>query len=331
MTQQGQTLRDRFGRTIDYLRVSVTDRCDLRCTYCMPAGFKGFEPAKNRLSFDEIERVVGTFARLGVANIRLTGGEPLMRPQLPELVKRLSSLPGVRDLSLSTNGTQLGKHARALKDAGLSRLNVSLDSLRRERIQQITGRDVLDAVLSGLMSSKEVGFSPIKINMVAASGINDDSDIENMVAFCMEHGFVLRLIEAMPVGDCGRNAGYIDLQPIKQGLQSRFGLVDEIVANGSGPARYLRSPDGQFAIGFITPISQHFCSTCNRVRLAADGVLYMCLGQEEKFDLRPLLRSGASDAELAQAIVAAIDLKPERHEFRENRSRVIRVMARTGG
>jgi cyclic pyranopterin phosphate synthase len=331
LPQRGQQLRDRFGRTIDYLRVSVTDRCDLRCTYCIPKGFRGFEPAQNRLTFAEIERVVGAFAALGVTSVRLTGGEPLMRPQLPELAKRLSSLPGIRDLSLSTNGTQLTRHARALREAGVSRLNVSLDSLRPERIREITGHDALNAVLSGLMAAKAEGFCPIKINTVVTSRVNDDDDIDDIVAFCIEHGFVLRLIETMPVGETGRNAGYVDLQPVKQRLRDRFGLIDELVVDGAGPARYLRSRDGRFTVGFITPMSQHFCATCNRVRLSADGTLYMCMGQEEKFELRPLLRSGASDVDLAYAIQSAIELKPERHEFEQNRLRIVRVMARTGG
>lgn len=329
--RRGPHLQDRFGRTIDYLRVSVTDRCDLRCTYCIPKGFRGFDLAENRLTFDEIERVVGAFASLGVTSVRLTGGEPLMRPQLPELARRLSSVPGIRDLSLSTNGTQLARHAVALKAAGVTRLNVSLDSLRRERIREITGHDALDAILSGLMAGKATGFDPIKINMVVTRHSNDDDDIEDMVAFCMEHGFVLRLIETMPVGESGRNADYADLQPIKQRLRDRFGLIDELVVNGAGPARYLRSRDGDFAVGFITPMSQHFCSTCNRVRLSADGALYMCLGHEHRYELRPLLRAGASDTDLVSAIRTAIELKPERHEFREDRSRVVRVMARTGG
>lgn len=181
------------------------------------------------------------------------------------------------------------------------------------------------------MAAKAEGFCPIKINTVVTSRVNDDDDIDDIVAFCIEHGFVLRLIETMPVGETGRNAGYVDLQPVKQRLRDRFGLIDELVVDGAGPARYLRSRDGRFTVGFITPMSQHFCATCNRVRLSADGTLYMCMGQEEKFELRPLLRSGASDVDLAYAIQSAIELKPERHEFEQNRLRIVRVMARTGG
>jgi len=323
------TLQDRFGRTIQYLRVSVTDRCDLRCTYCIPEHFKGFEEPEHWLRADELERVVGIFARLGVSRFRLTGGEPLTRKGLPELAARLAALPGVEDLSLSTNATRLAQHADALKRAGVTRLNVSLDSLRAERMQQITGRDSLGNILAGLNAAKEAGFSPIKVNMVAMAGINDD-EIDDMVAFCLVQGFVLRLIETMPMGDSGRGTGFLDLQPVKARLRDRFGLVDGVLPGG-GPARYMKSPDGSFSIGFITPLSQHFCETCNRVRLSVEGTLYLCLGQDDNLDLRPLLRSGATDDDIEGAIRAAIERKPERHEFRDSPEKVVRIMAKTGG
>ncbi len=322
-------LRDRFGRQIEYLRLSVTDRCDLRCSYCMPEGFKDFEEPEHWLSFDEIERLLGAFARLGLRRVRLTGGEPLLRRNLPELAARIAALPGIDDLSLSTNATQLARHAQALKQAGVTRLNVSLDSLRPERIEQISGRDVLERIQGGLAAAQDAGFAPIKINMVAMRGVNDD-EIDAMVAFCMERGFVLRLIETMPVGDTGRNAQYLDLQPVKERLRARFGLVDGSLAGG-GPARYLQSADGRFSVGFITPISQHFCATCNRVRLSVDGTLYLCLGQNDRFEFRPLLRAGASEPELVEAILQAIELKPERHEFREQPGKILRFMSMTGG
>jgi cyclic pyranopterin phosphate synthase len=322
-------LQDRFGRRVEYLRLSVTDRCDLRCTYCIPEGYKGFEEPELWLSFDEIERVIGAFARLGVSKIRLTGGEPLLRRNLPDLARRLSALDGVKDLSLSTNATQLAKHAVELKQAKISRLNISLDSLNPERFSQIVRRDCLDQVLAGLMAAKEAGFAPIKINMVVMAGVNDD-EIDDMVAFCIQHDFTLRMIEAMPMGETGRNAQYLDLQPVKERLQRRFGLIDGVMAGG-GPARYLKSPDGAFTVGFITPMSQHFCDTCNRVRLSVDGTLYMCLGQDESLELRPLLRAGASDDELVAAIRAAIELKPQRHEFNEKPGQVVRFMSLTGG
>jgi len=322
-------MQDRFGRSIDYLRLSVTDRCDMRCTYCMPQGFHDYEEPKDWLNFDEIERVIAAFARLGTSRVRITGGEPLLRRNLAGLSARLARIDGVRDLALSTNATQLAQHAAALKAAGVTRLNVSLDSLCAERIHNITRRDALQSILDGLLVAKAAGFQPIKINMVVMAGVNED-EVDDMVAFCLRHGFILRFIETMPMGETGRKAGYVDLQPIRQRLQQRFGLIDGVV-QGAGPARYLVSADGRLSVGFITPMSQHFCETCNRVRLSVDGTLYLCLGQEHKIELRPLLRNGISDAGLETAIREAIDLKPERHEFSEQPGKVIRIMSSTGG
>ena len=323
-------LQDRFGRSIDYVRLSVTDRCDLRCSYCMPKGFRGFEEPKDWLTFNEIERLLGIFVRLGTRRVRLTGGEPLLRRHLPELAQRLSALPGMQDLSLSTNATQLGKHALALRAAGVDRINVSLDSLDRACMQQITGRDSLQPILDGLMAGKAAGFAPIKINMVAMRGVND-GQIEAMAAFCIEQQFILRLIEAMPMGSTGRNARYMPLGPVRERLAARFGLVPQAVELGGGPARYLATPDGRASIGFITPMSQHFCATCNRVRLSVDGTLYLCLGQEEKFAFGPMLRGGATDAEIEAAIRTAIELKPQQHDFNTQPDKIVRFMAQTGG
>jgi cyclic pyranopterin phosphate synthase len=323
-------LTDPFGRTIEYVRLSVTDRCDLRCFYCMPDGFTDFETPDHWLTFEEIERVIAAFGRLGVNRVRVTGGEPLVRRELPELTGRLATLPGIDDLSLSTNAVQLAKHSRALRDGGVQRLNVSLDTLDPERFKSITkGR--LDKVLDGLMAANRDGFAPIKINMVIMKGVNDD-EVESMVDFCLEHGFTLRFIETMPMGDTGRNASdqFIDLQSIKQRLSQRFELVPGVMPGG-GPARYMQVAGTDLNIGFITPMSQHFCETCNRVRLSVDGTLYMCLGQEHNYPLRDRLRAGISDAELEAAIIEAIALKPERHEFSEKPEQVVRFMSMTGG
>lgn len=322
-------LRDSHGRKIDYLRLSVTDRCDMRCTYCMPEGFKGYEESAHWLGFDEIERVVATFARLGVRRVRLTGGEPLTRRGLAGLARRLSALPGVEDLSLSTNATQLARHAEGLREAGIKRLNVSLDSLDRERFAAITRRDALPAVLEGLAAAKAAGFSPIKINTVVMAGVNE-GEIDAMADYCIERGFVLRLIETMPVGSTGRELGFLALDPIQERLRSRLGLVAGIVPGG-GPARYLVSPDGGFSIGFITPLSQHFCETCNRVRLGVDGMLYPCLGDNGRVDVRSLLRGGCSDPELESALIEGVSRKPFRHEFREEPGKIVRFMSSTGG
>ena len=337
-TQPVANLIDPFGRKIEYLRLSVTDRCDLRCFYCMPEGFKDFEEPAHWLTFDEIERVVGVMTEMGLKRVRITGGEPLVRKDVDALARRLKQGAGIRDLSLSTNATRLGKHARALREGGVDRLNISLDTLRPERFKDITqGR--LDKVLDGILSAKAEGFAPIKINMVAMKGVNDD-EIGDMLEFCIEHGFTLRLIETMPMGDTGRSATdhYLDLQVAKKQLAERFtliptidGSVDGGLIHGGGPARYMRVAGTDTHIGFITPISQHFCETCNRVRLSVDGTLYMCLGQEHNYPLRDLLRRGIPDDELKEALVAAISLKPERHEFTEKPGQIIRFMSMTGG
>ncbi len=323
-------LIDPYGRTVVYLRLSVTDRCDLRCFYCLPGDYRGFSEPQEWLTFDEIERVIRAYASLGVQRVRITGGEPLVRKNLPALVTRLSGIPGIEDLSLSTNAVRLSRHATALKAAGISRINVSLDSLRADRFKDIT-RGNLDKVIDGLMSARQAGFTPIKINMVIMKGINDD-EIEDMIEFCIEHDFALRFIETMPVGNTGRDASshYLSLQDVESRLAERYELIPGVMPGG-GPARYVQVAGTELRIGFITPISQHFCETCNRVRLAVDGTLYLCLGQEHKFEFRPLLRAGISDSELQDAARAAIALKPERHEFREKPQQVVRFMSRTGG
>ena len=305
------SLIDPFGRRIEYVRLSVTDKCNLRCFYCMPKGFKDFEQPEDWLTHDEIERVIKAFTELGVARVRLTGGEPLVRKNISQLSKRLTALPGLKDLSLSTNAVLLDKHANDLHDAGVSRINVSLDSLNPERFKEITGGE-LQPVLDGLIAAKQAGFSPIKINMVAMKGINDD-EFEDMVEFCIEHDFTLRFIETMPMGATGEDATdhYLNLQTVKQQLSQRYELIAGVMPGG-GPARYVQIKNTNLRIGFITPISQHFCETCNRVRLSVDGTLYLCLGQDDKVELRPLLRNGISDDELRTTLINAIGLKPEK-------------------
>ncbi|MDH5324480.1 MAG: GTP 3',8-cyclase MoaA [Gammaproteobacteria bacterium] len=324
-------LYDAFGRRIEYVRLSVTDRCDLRCVYCLPKGFKSFEEPEHWLNADEIQRLIGAFGRLGVNRIRITGGEPLLRKNLPQLAQQLSALPGIDDLSLSTNAVQLQRHAHALKQANVSRINVSLDSLQPERFKTITNGGKLEKVMAGLMAAKEAGFKPIKINMVVMRGVNDD-EIEAMVDFCIAHDFTLRFIETMPIGNTGQNATdhYISLEQVQARLEQKYRLLPSVM-NGGGPARYVRVADTELRIGFITPISQHFCDSCNRVRLSAEGTLYLCLGQNDKVELRPLLRSGASDTDIEQAIVDAIRRKPEKHEFVEKPQQVVRFMSMTGG
>ncbi len=324
------TLTDPFGRHINYLRLSVTDRCDLRCSYCMPQGFKGFEEPEHWLTFDEIERVVRAFTELGIRHVRLTGGEPLVRRDLPKLAASLSALPGLADLSLSSNCTRMEKLAPALAAAGVQRLNVSLDSLEPDTFRQITGGR-LGKVLRGIEAAQAEGLSPIRVNTVVMHGVND-AEVEDILDYCAARGFTLRLIETMPMGSTGRAAleRYVDLQTIRQRIEQRYDLIPDVLPGG-GPARYYRLGGSDTRLGFITPISQHFCETCNRVRLTVDGTLHMCLGQEHSYPLRDLLRAGISNGDLKAHLLQAIALKPERHEFREKPEQVVRFMSMTGG
>lgn len=326
--EQKPGIQDRFGRRIDYLRVSITDRCDLRCGYCIPKGQKAFCERKEVLTAQEFARLVGLFVSRGVARIRLTGGEPLTRPDLVEIVRLVRGLSGVDDISLSTNGTQLASQAGALRMAGVSRLNISLDSLQTGQFARITGRDCLPDVLTGIESAVAAGFSPIKINMVVQQGENDD-EIDEMVKFCRKRGLVLRFIERMPIGTQAEIAG-ADLQSIRLRLVSSHGLIDAVVPGG-GPARYLKDAQGEFTVGFITPISQHFCATCNRLRLGSDGALYTCLDAKDSLPLGHYMRDGASDDELQEMISEAIWSRPEKHSFELARDRRTRLMSVTGG
>ncbi|MFK5986280.1 MAG: GTP 3',8-cyclase MoaA [Pseudomonadota bacterium] len=324
-------LIDQYQRKITYLRLSVTDRCDLRCFYCMPDNNIDYAIPDDWLSFDEITRIVKAFTHLGVSSVRLTGGEPLLRKNITQLAAQLTALPGLDDLSLSSNATRLNKYATKLFQAGISRMNISLDTVNPEKFTEIT-KGKIDKIIEGLLAAKAAGIHPIKINMVLMKGLNDGDDVEQMVDFCIQHGFSLRFIETMPMGDTGRNARqyYIDLKEIEQRLGKKYELIPSVMP-GAGPARYVQIVGTDMKIGFITPISQHFCDTCNRVRLSATGDLYMCLGDDHKYQLRPLLRSGISDNELENVIRQAINLKPFKHEFDENPDKIVRFMSKTGG
>lgn len=324
------TLIDGHGRVIDYLRVSVTDRCDLRCTYCLPKAFKGFEEPANWLTHPEMARLVGRFVAMGVRKVRLTGGEPLLRRGVCDLAASLRAMPGLQDLSVSTNATRLSSMAVPLRQAGVDRLNISLDSLDESCMARITGRDCLGEVLEGIAAASAAGFRPIKLNMVVQAGVNDH-EIEAMVTFARQHGLVLRLIEPMPVGATGRSAEGRDLTALGEMLARRMGLLPQVLGQGAGPARYWREPHSGMSLGVITPMSQHFCEACNRVRLGVDGTLYLCLGQNDQVPLGRLLRAGADDGELDAAILAALARKPLRHEFNERPEKIVRFMAQTGG
>lgn len=302
--------------------------------YCIPKGFKGFQEPEHWLSFVEWERLATLFARKGVKHIRLTGGEPLLRKNLPDLVARLSVINGIEDISLSSNALRLKHHARALQQAGLKRLNISLDSLKPDRFQSITGGK-LQKVLAGIDAAQAADIERVKINMVVMRGINDD-EVESMLAFCLDRGLTLRLIETMPMGDTGRLAShhYISLQSIKERLSQQYELIPEVPAGSqwtAGPAKYMRIAGRDSRIGFITPISDHFCEQCNRVRLSVEGTLYLCLGQNDSLKLGRLMRTGYSDTAIDQVVEQAIKHKPERHEFTEKPAQIIRFMSTTGG
>lgn len=322
-------LIDACGRRIDYLRLSVTDRCDLRCAYCMPPEFDDYEIPDHWLTFSEIVRICRIFIDLGVSRVRITGGEPLVRSRVGDLIQDIGQLPGLSDLSLSTNGTRLKQFAPKLLASGVTRLNVSLDTLSRSRFLTLTRRDALHDVLAGLDVVRESGFRLIKINMVWLPEFNGD-ELDAMIEYCMKRSFVLRLIENMPMGDTARRLGSSSLQPLIVQLRERFHLVDHIVAGG-GPARYLATPDRSFSVGFITPMSQHFCEACNRVRLSVTGTLHLCLGQNDRLELLPMLRGGSTDQEIADQIRAAVMQKPLSHEFQTTPKKIVRIMASTGG
>lgn len=324
-------LIDQYGRHIKYLRLSVTDRCDLRCKYCMPKGFRDFSESETWLNFDEIEKTVRLFAQMGVEHLRITGGEPLVRKNIDQLIRRLSVINGIKDLSLSTNAVRLEKYAENLKQAGIQRLNVSLDSLNNRRYSDITGGGKLSKVLNGLEQARQIGLGPIKINCVLMKGINDD-EIERMLDYCAQRDFTLRLIETMPIGDTGRSAQshYRSLDSVRKELEKKYVLIPDIMP-GAGPARYFRLQGSATKIGFITPISQHFCETCNRVRLSCEGDIFTCLGAETRYPLGQHLRDGQSEQALIEHLYQAINLKPEKHEFNTNRHRIVRLMSTTGG
>ena len=327
---------DPFGRSITYLRVSVTDRCDLRCVYCMSEEMR-FLPKRDLLSLEELDRICAAFIRLGTSKIRITGGEPLVRRDVMTLFQRLGGrigAGGLEELTVTTNGTQLAKHAQTLYAAGVRRINVSLDTLDPAKFTAITRWGKIEPVLEGIFAAKAAGLA-IKINAVAMQDVNE-GEFDDMVAWCGQHGFDLCLIETMPMGDIegDRTSQYLPLSVIRARLRRRWTLEDTDYKTG-GPARYFNVAETGRRVGFITPMTHNFCESCNRVRLTCTGTLYMCLGQNDDADLRAVLRSGASDAELDAAIQEAIARKPKGHDFiidrRHLRPALARHMSTTGG
>jgi cyclic pyranopterin phosphate synthase len=309
---------DGFGRRIDYLRVSVTERCNYRYFYCMPEGEAPCLRDSGALSTPGLIRLVAQFTALGVRKVRLTGGEPLVRRDLPDLIAGLRALPGIEDLSLSTNGHLLAGRAGTLKEAGLDRINVSLDSLDPARFAVITGRKALARVLDGIEAARAAGLAPIKVNTVVLKGVND-GEIESLLDFAVEHGLELRFIESMPMG-AGAAASSRHFFPAKFILArvraySGASLMPVEGGRGAGPARHYRLGAGPGRVGIISAVSQHFCAGCNRVRLTATGDLILCMGEEGTVPLGRLLRQGAEDRTLREAILAGIARKPERHDL----------------
>jgi cyclic pyranopterin phosphate synthase len=330
-------LTDPFGRGVTYLRVSVTDRCDLRCVYCMAEDMT-FLPKKEILTLEELDRLCGAFIALGTDKIRLTGGEPLVRKGVMTLVRSLGArigAGGLRELTVTTNGTQLTKMAGELVAAGVRRINVSLDTLDPGVFAAVTRWGRIEQTLDGIFAAKAAGLA-VKINAVALKGVNE-AEFDRMVAWCGEHGFDLCLIETMPMGDIGgdRTDQYLPLSLVRSNLRKTWTLEESDYRTG-GPARYVTVKETGRRIGFITPMTHNFCESCNRVRLTCTGTLYMCLGQDDAAEFRELLRDPSVDeAGLAQAIRDAIARKPKGHDFvidrRRNRPAVARHMSLTGG
>ena len=330
-------LIDPFGRSITYLRMSVTDRCDFRCVYCMSEDMT-FLPKRDVLTLEELDRLCSAFVRRGVRKLRLTGGEPLVRRNIVWLIERLGrhlKTGALDELTVTTNGSQLAKYADDLAAAGVRRINVSIDTLDAEKFTAITRWGRLETVLDGLAAAEQAGLG-IKINAVALKGVNDDEQAD-MVAWCGERGYDLTFIEVMPLGEIGgeiRLDQYMPLSMVRARLQERYTLEDIDYRTG-GPARYVRVAETGGRVGFITPLTHNFCESCNRVRLTCTGTLYMCLGQDDAADLRAPLRASADDGLLMAALDEAIGRKPEGHDFVMNRRQrapsVPRHMSVTGG
>ncbi|MCP5371477.1 MAG: GTP 3',8-cyclase MoaA [Hyphomicrobiales bacterium] len=327
---------DPFGRTITYLRVSVTDRCDFRCVYCMAEDMT-FLPKQDVLSLEELDRLCSAFVKRGLKKLRLTGGEPLVRRNIMTLIRSLSrhlDSGELRELTLTTNGSQLARYAQDLAACGVRRINVSMDSLDPAKFSAITrGRGRLDKVLAGLDAARAAGLK-VKINAVAMKDFNDD-EIDDLIAWCGGQGFDITFIETMPMGDIDgyRTDQYLPLTQVRERLEKTWTLTPSTLDTG-GPSKYVDVAETGQRVGFITPMSNHFCDTCNRVRLTCTGTLFMCLGQEDAADLRGPLRQGESDEPLLAAIDAAIARKPRGHDFvidHNNRPAVARHMSVTGG
>ena len=325
-------LVDKFGRKVEYVRLSVTDRCDFRCVYCM-AEEMTFLPRKEILSLEELYRVAKVFVELGVKKIRLTGGEPLVRRDILKLVQQLGQLPGLDQLVMTTNGARLDTMAQPLQAAGVKRINISLDSLDPDKFRQLTRTGELQKVLQGIDAAKEAGFQNVKLNAVILKGRNDD-EVLPLVNYARKREVDLTFIEEMPLGAISehvRGECFMPSHEICEIIGREHRLLPSLHKSG-GPARYFEFEDSPVRIGFISPHSHNFCGECNRVRVTVEGRLLLCLGNEHSADLRDVLRNSDDDEVLKRAIIQAMDLKPERHHFNlDEEPQIVRFMNMTGG
>ncbi len=326
-------LIDNFNRKVTYLRMSVTDRCDFRCVYCMTEKMQ-FLPRDQVLTLEELEFLGRAFVELGVNKIRITGGEPLVRNNILTLLQNLGKLRGLTELVITTNGSQLTKMAQELRTAGVKRINISLDSLKAERFEKMTRAAKFDQVLAGIDAAINVGFEAIKLNSVILKNRNDD-EINDLVAFAIDKGIDISFIEEMPLGiisDHQRSDTFYSNQKILKKLEKSYTLIPSI-ENTGGPSKYYNVIDTKTRVGFISPHSHNFCDTCNRVRLTTEGRLLLCLGQEHSIDLKHIIRTNPGNMTLVkQAIINSMDIKPKGHDFDINQSpEIIRYMNMTGG
>lgn len=325
-------LRDKFNRTIDYIRISITDRCNLRCIYCMPS--EGVSPIEHKeiLTYEEIIRIVRISSDLGVKKVRITGGEPLSRKDVAFLTASIKKIPGIEDLSITTNGILLEKYAEKLAKTGVDRVNISLDSLKPERYREITRGGDINAVLGGIETARKAGLMPVKINMIPMRGLNDD-EIKDFASITLNSDYHVRFIEFMPFGYSGfwSPDKYIPCDEIKA-IVEKIGALTPVKARKNGPSKYFRVKGAQGVIGFISAITHHFCEDCNRLRLTSDGKLRPCLFSETEIDLKPALRSNESDYEIERLLKLAIEIKPQKHNINGGRNlKTLRSMSHIGG
>jgi cyclic pyranopterin phosphate synthase len=326
-------LIDKFGRQVTYVRISVTDRCDFRCVYCMSEEME-FLPREQVLTLEEIATLSRAFVEMGVTKIRITGGEPLVRKDVVGLMAEIAQLDGLEELVITTNGSQLVKLAEPLKKAGVKRINISLDSLDADKFKKVTRVGDLDVVLQGIQAAKKVGFEKIKLNAVILKNRNHD-EVNSLVEYAMEQGLDISFIEEMPLGAIdshSREEAYYSSDEIKRDIETQFELLPS-TKNTGGPARYYSVNGYDNLIGFISPHSHNFCDTCNRVRVTASGLLLLCLGQEHSMDLKSILRANPTDInKVKQALIESMDIKPKGHDFDITEQPVIfRHMSVTGG